>query len=80
MLASKNPSGHSKTVDSKTSGQLKTLEKEQAELLSFEEQRRMETELTKGSSGESASQVDDFESVGSRRNLERATGWANSVA
>ena len=44
------------------------------------EQRRMEIELTKRSSGASGSQVDDLESVGSKRNLERTAGWANSVA
>ena len=40
----------------------------------------MEIELTKGSSRVSGSQVDDLESVGSRRNLERTAGWANWVA
>ena len=42
-----------------------------------EEQRRMEIELTKGSSRASGSQVDDLESVESKRNLERTAGWAN---
>ena len=32
-MAIKSPSRHRKTVDSKTSGELKTLEKEQADLL-----------------------------------------------
>ena len=40
----------------------------------------MENKLTKGSSRASGSQVDDLESVGSRRNLERTAGFANSVA
>ena len=46
----------------------------------YEEQRRMEIELTKGSSRASGSQLDNLKSVGSRRNLERTGGWANSVA
>ena len=40
----------------------------------------METELTRGSSQASGSQADDLESVGSRCNIERTAGWANSVA
>ena len=47
------------------------LENERKKAEADEEQRRMEIELKKGSSGASGSQVDD---------LERTTGWANSVA
>ena len=45
-----------------------------------EEQKRMEIELTKGSLRASGSQVDDLESVWSRRKLERTGGWTNSSA
>ena len=40
----------------------------------------MEIELTKGSSRASGSQLDDSESVGLRRNLEKTAGWSKSVA
>ena len=40
----------------------------------------MEIEPTKGNSRASGSPVDDLENVGTRRNLERSAGWANSVA
>ena len=43
-MASKSPSRHWKTVDWKTSGQLKTLEKEQADLLKFFSRRVTELE------------------------------------
>ena len=56
------------------------LENERKKAEADEEQRRMEIELTKGSSEALGLQVDDLESVGSRRNLERTAGWANSVA
>ena len=56
------------------------LENERKKTEADEEQKRIEIELTKGSSGASRSQVDDLESIGSRRNLERTVGWTNSVA
>ena len=43
-------------------------------------QIRMAIELTNKSWRASGSHVDDVEIVGSRRNLERTAGWANSVA
>ena len=56
------------------------LENERKKAEDDKEQRRMEIELTKGISRASGSQVDDLKSVGSRRNLERTAGLANSVA
>ena len=56
------------------------LENERKKAEADEEQRHMEIELTKGNSRASWSQVGDVESAGSGRNLERTTGWANSVA
>ena len=56
------------------------LEHERKKTEADEEQRRMEIELRKGSSRLSGSPLDDSESIGSRRNLERTAGWANSVA
>ena len=44
-----------------------------------EEQKGIEIELKIGASRASRSQLDDLESVGSRRILERTAGWANSV-
>ena len=40
----------------------------------------MKLELTKGSSRASGSVVDEIESVGSKQNHEKTTGWAESVA
>ena len=45
-----------------------------------DEQRRLKLELTKGSSKTPGSVADEIESVGSKRNHERAAGWAESVA
>ena len=56
------------------------LENERKKTEADEEQRRMEIELTKGSSRASGSQADDLESVGLRKNLEKTIGWTNSVA
>ena len=56
------------------------LENEGKKAEADEEQRRMEIERTKRSSRASGSEVDDLESVGSRRNLERTADWANSEA
>ena len=56
------------------------LENERKKAEAEEKQKRMEIELTKGNSRASESQVDDSETVRSRRNLERTAGGANSVA
>ena len=56
------------------------LENERKKAEADEEQRRLEIELTKGSSRASGSQAEDFEGFGSRHNLEKTAGWANSVA
>ena len=58
----------------------RALEKERKTAEADEEQRRLELELTKGSSRASGSVADEIESVGSRRNHERTAGWAESVA
>ena len=56
------------------------LENERKKADADEEQRQLCLELREGSSRASGSKVEDLESFGSRRNLERTAGWANSVA
>ena len=56
------------------------LENERKKAEADKEQKLIESELTKGSSRSSGSQAEDLESVGSRHNLEKISGWANSVA
>ena len=58
----------------------RALENERKKAEEEEEQRRLNFELTKGSSGASGSVADEIESVGSRRNQEKTAGWAESVA
>ena len=58
----------------------RALENERKKAEAHEEQRRLKLELTKGSSRASGSVADEIESVGPRRNQERAAGWAESVA
>ena len=58
----------------------RALENERKKAEEEEEERRMKLELTKGSSRASGSVADETESVGSKRNHEKTSGWAESVA
>ena len=58
----------------------RALENEKKKAEEDEEQRRLKLELAKGSSRASGSVADEIENVGSKRNHERTTGWAESVA
>ena len=58
----------------------RALENERRKAEEDEEQRCLKLELTKGSSRASGSVADEIESVGSKRNHDRAAGWAESVA
>ena len=56
------------------------LENERKKAEADEEQRRLEFELTKGSSRASGLQAEDLGSVRSRGKLERTAGWADAMA
>ena len=58
----------------------RALENERRKADADEEQRRLKLELTKGSSRASGSVAEEIESVGSRRNQVKTSGWAESVA
>ena len=57
----------------------RALENERKKAEEEEEERRLKLELTKGSSRASGSVADEIESVGSKRNHKRTTGWVESA-